>query len=78
MELLQAAAVECPHVAIVAVGSVEDAETLAGLSCDLGADYAQFPPLSRDLLPEVVRGVMERSIKKQSPPAIAGGLVENA
>jgi DNA-binding response OmpR family regulator len=77
LELLQAAAVECPHVAIVAVGSVEDAETLAGLSCDLGADYALFPPLARDLLPEVVRGLMERSIKKQSPPAGTGGLVES-
>ena len=29
LQLLQTATVECPHVAIVAVGSVEDAETLA-------------------------------------------------
>jgi DNA-binding response OmpR family regulator len=78
LQLLQSAAVECPHAAIVAVGSVEDAETLAGLSCDLGADYALFPPLSRDLLSDVVRGLMQRSIKKQSPPAVMGGLVENA
>jgi len=78
LALLHSTAVECPHVAIVAVGSVDDAETLAGLSCDLGADYALFPPLSRDLLPDVVRGLMQRSIKKQSPPAIAGGLVEDA
>jgi DNA-binding response OmpR family regulator len=77
LELLQSTTIECPNVAIVAVGSVEDAETLAGLSCDLGADYALFPPLSRDLLPDVVRGLMGRSVKKQSPPADTGGLVQH-
>jgi DNA-binding response OmpR family regulator len=75
LEMLQRVAVECPHVAIVAVGSVENADTLAGLAWDLGADYALFPPLSRDQLPEVVGGLMQRAIQKQSPPVSAGGLL---
>ena len=76
LALLGQAARECPQVALVAVGGADDADTLAGLCWDLGADYALFPPLSRDLLPEVVRGLMERRLKKQSPPATAGGLEE--
>jgi DNA-binding response OmpR family regulator len=78
LELLQTIRFECPHVAIVAVGSVDDAETLAGLASDLGADYALFPPLSLDLLSDVVRGLMQRSIKKQNPPAFAGGLAKES
>ena len=74
LEMLQQVATQCPQVAIAAVGSVEDAETLSGLAWDLGADYALFPPLSRDLLADVVRGLMLRTIKKQSPPVAAGGL----
>ena len=65
---------ECPRVAAVAIGVAEDADTLAGLCWDLGADYALFPPLSRDLLPDVVRGLMQTRIKKESPPAAASGL----
>jgi hypothetical protein len=75
LRLIQEVAWKCPHVAVVAVGSVDDAETLAGLCWDLGADYALFPPLSRDLLPDVVRGLMQRAIKKESPPAAADGLI---
>jgi hypothetical protein len=76
LRLLHEVAWKCPQVALVAVGSVEDAETLAGLCWDLGTDYALFPPLSRDLLPDVVRGLMQRAIKKASPPIAMGGLAE--
>ena len=78
LEMLQQVAATCPHVAIVAVGSVEDADTLAMLCWDLGADYALFPPLSRDLLPEVVRSLMHRAIQKQSPPVVPGGPVRES
>lgn len=76
LKMLQEVAWRCPTVAIVAVGSVDDAEKLAGLCWDLGADFALFPPLSRDLLPEVVRGLMQRCIKKESPPVVADGLLK--
>jgi hypothetical protein len=56
-----------PYVAIVVVGSIENAETLAGLAWDCGADFALFPPLSRDLLPEVVRGLMRRTVERLQP-----------
>jgi DNA-binding NarL/FixJ family response regulator len=66
---------EYPHIGLVVVGSVANAETLAGLAWDVGADYALFPPLSRDLLPDVVRGLMFRAIKLQSPPGSPSGLL---
>jgi DNA-binding NarL/FixJ family response regulator len=78
LEMLQQVAATCPQVAIVAVGSVEDADTLAMLCWDMGADYALFPPLSRDLLPEVVRSLMHRAIQKQSPLVATGGLVRES
>lgn len=56
-----------PHISVVAVGSVDDAEHLAGLTWDCGADFALFPPLSRDLLPEIVRGLMTRTIQRALP-----------
>lgn len=76
LQLLPEVRWRCPSVAIVAVGSVDDADKLAGLCWDLGADYALFPPLSRDLLPDVVRGLMLRSINEESPPIGMGGLGE--
>ncbi|HEY1375951.1 MAG TPA: hypothetical protein VGF55_04120 [Gemmataceae bacterium] len=60
-----------PDVATVAVGDVEDAAVLAGLAWDAGAAYALFPPLSRDLLPEVVAGLMRRAVRDALPAAPA-------
>lgn len=64
---LVADAARLAHVAVVAVGSVENAETLAGVAWDCGAEFALFPPLSRDLLPDVVRGSMHRTIERLGP-----------
>lgn len=60
-------AAKWPHVAVVAVGSVDNADALAGLTWDCGADFALFPPLARDLLPEVVRGLMQRTMARLEP-----------
>ncbi len=60
LSLLGRVAWQLPEVATVAVGDVDDAAVLAGLAWDVGVDYALFPPLSRDLLPEVVAGLMRR------------------
>src|SRR5688572_3596495 len=58
---------QLPNVPVVVVGEVEDAAVLAGLAWDLGASYALFPPLSRDLLPEVVAGLMRAGIARTIP-----------
>lgn len=42
-----------PDAAVFAVGDVEN-DSLAALSWELGANFALFPPQSRDLLPEIV------------------------
>jgi hypothetical protein len=59
----------------VAVGDPEEADVLAGLAWDLGVSFALFPPLSRDLLPGIVTGLMQRAIRDtlpgSSPPAEA-------
>ncbi len=60
---------QCLHVVSVVVGSVDDADTLAGLAWDCGAEFALFPPLSRDLLPDVVRGLMRRAAQRCAPGA---------
>jgi hypothetical protein len=46
-----------PDVAAVVVGEADQA-ALAGPAWDLGARFALFPPLPRDLLPDVVAGLM--------------------
>lgn len=47
-----------PAVRTVAVGDTEEAAVLAGLAWDLAVDFALFPPLSRELLPDIVAGLM--------------------
>jgi hypothetical protein len=47
-----------PDTAAVVVGDAAD-NALAGLVWDLGAAYALFPPLPRELLPGIVAGLME-------------------
>jgi DNA-binding NtrC family response regulator len=46
-----------PDTATVVVGEADQA-ALAGLAWDLGARFVLFPPLSRELLPDVVAGLM--------------------
>ncbi|MFO0809499.1 MAG: hypothetical protein U0746_12810 [Gemmataceae bacterium] len=62
LALLGRIAWQLPTVATIAVGDVDDAAILAGLAWDVGVDFALFPPLSRDLLPGVVTGLMRRSL----------------
>src|SRR5262245_32017514 len=57
------------NVPVFVVGDVEDAAVLAGLAWALGAAYALFPPLSRDLLPEVAAGLMRSAIARTFPSA---------
>jgi hypothetical protein len=58
-----------PDVATVVVGDLENAAG-AELSWDVGAAYALFPPISRDLLPEIVTGLMKRAIRDALPAAL--------
>jgi hypothetical protein len=46
-----------PDTATVVVGDA-DQDALAGIARDLGARFVLFPPLSRELLPGVVAGLM--------------------
>jgi hypothetical protein len=58
--LLERAARLFPDAATVFVGDVDHA-ALAGLAWDLGADFVLFPPQPRDLLGEIVVGLMRPS-----------------
>ena len=71
LALLERVNWQLPDVATVAVGDPEDALTLAGLAWDVGVSFALFPPLSRDLLPEVVAGLMRRAVRDTLPAAAA-------
>jgi DNA-binding response OmpR family regulator len=54
-----------PGAKLVAVGDAEDPR-LSALAWELGADYVLFPPLTRDLLPDVVAALMTAA--HRSPP----------
>jgi DNA-binding response OmpR family regulator len=60
MVLLEHAHWNFPETAIVVVGEVAHPE-LEGLTWDLGADFALFPPLPREHLVEIVKTMMARS-----------------
>jgi hypothetical protein len=55
--LLERVAWQYPEAVAVAVGDVPEA-ILADLAWDLGARYVLFPPQPRDLLLDVVAGLM--------------------
>ena len=57
LTLLERVAWLWPDAATVFVGDAEHA-ALAGVAWDLGARYVLLPPQSRELLPEVVIGLM--------------------
>jgi hypothetical protein len=71
LSLIERVSWQLPDVATVAVGEPEDAAVLAGVAWDAGAAYALFPPLSRDLLPDVVAGLMRRAVRAALPAAPA-------
>jgi hypothetical protein len=73
LALLERVSWHLPDVATVAVGDPEDAAALAGLAWDVGVSFALVPPLSRDLLPDIVTGLMRRAIGDTIP-----GRVETA
>jgi DNA-binding NtrC family response regulator len=50
-----------PGVRTVAIGGAANAAVVAGVVWDLDIDFALFPPLALDLLPEIVIGLMEVS-----------------
>lgn len=58
---------QLPHIAVVAVGDLNASPSLASLSWDVGAAYVLFPPQTRDLLPDVVAGLMRRVIREALP-----------
>jgi hypothetical protein len=57
MTLVERVARLIPAVAIVVVCEADQA-SLVGLARDLGAAFVHFPPMPRDLLQEVVAGLM--------------------
>ncbi len=63
LELLARVHEQCPDTAIVAVGDAEDLG-LAGLAWHFGASYVLVPPQPRQLLPEIVTGLMQEAIAK--------------
>ena len=48
---------------MVAVGDAEDA-SLESLAWDFGASYVLMPPQSRQMLPEIVVGLLEETVAK--------------
>ena len=54
----------------VAVGDLDAPPSSPGCRWDVGAAYAIFPPLTRDLLPAVVAGLMRRAVRDGALPVI--------
>ncbi len=72
LALVERVSWQLPDVATVVVGDPEEAESLAGLAWDVGAAYALFPPVSRDLLPDIVAGLMRRAVEQSLPGPAEG------
>ncbi len=68
LALLERTQALLPEVPVVVVGEVDN-EALTDLAWDLGASCVLLPPLSRDLLPAVVAGLLEQAIQVGLPPA---------
>ena len=63
LELLADVHEQFPDAAVVVVADAEDLG-LSHVAWDLGASYVLGPPQSRQLLPEIVTGLMEDAIDK--------------
>lgn len=66
MSLVRQLADRAADVRVIVVGDTEN-PVLTGLAWDLGADFVLFPPLARDLLPDVVRGLLEAAVQRGEP-----------
>jgi len=71
--LIERVSWQLPDVATVAVGDLEAAAVLSGLAWDVGAAFALFPPQSRDMLSDIVAGMMRRAIRDSIGPIPAAG-----
>lgn len=60
---------QLPDVATVVVGDLENAAAASAMAWDVGAAYALCPPISRDLLPGIVAGLVRRAIRDVLPAA---------
>ena len=56
---------DLPGVRTIAVGTAENVDVISALAWDLGADFALFPPMSMELLPKMVAGLMDSPAKTQ-------------
>src|SRR5262245_5814624 len=63
LTFLDEAHVHAPDAPIVAVGDAEDA-TLFGLTMELGASFVIFPPQPRQHLVEVVKSLMDATLRR--------------
>ena len=63
LELLARVHEDFPETAMVAVGDAEEA-SLESLAWDFGASYVLVPPQSRQMLPDIVVGLMEEAVAK--------------
>src|SRR6266568_7279935 len=63
LELLAGVHETLPETAVVAVGDAEDA-SLESLAWDFGASYVLMPPQSRQMLPDIVVGLLEEAVAK--------------
>jgi hypothetical protein len=64
LEALERVHVLFPDTATVVVGDAEH-DSVAGLAWDLGASFVLVPPLPRELLPDVVAGLMANGLDRQ-------------
>jgi chemotaxis response regulator CheB len=66
---------DCPVIvfSFVKLDSAQQRSNLAGLAYDLGARYVMFPPLARNVIEDVVVGLMEATIQRCQTPTGAGG-----
>jgi DNA-binding response OmpR family regulator len=67
LSLLERVAWLRPDAGLVVVGDTDHA-ALAGLAWDLGADFVLLPPLPRELLPDIVAGLMRRGPAEEARP----------
>jgi len=61
LKLLMETGQRFPETRTVAVGDSEEATLLAAIAWDLSADFVLFPPLSRELLTDVVAGLLSQN-----------------
>ncbi len=71
MALLERLSWVHPETAVVVVGDIDTPE-LAALAWDLGAAFVLLPPEPREMLPEIVAGLMGQERVKQEEGRVKG------